>query len=70
MVIGHLLNLIESEQFDQIEFVGKMQSLVSEVPFHLDRYLPLKLADFTDDVTTINPDDLLGGGGGFNAEEG
>ena len=37
-------------------------SLVDGVPFTLERYFDLKLADFTEDVTTINPAELLGGG--------
>jgi len=33
----------------------------SPPPFYLERYTTLKIADFTEDVTTINPADLLGG---------
>jgi hypothetical protein len=34
----------------------------SPSPFVLERYAGLKIADFTEDVTTINPADLLGNG--------
>ena len=60
--VGYLLNQIESSEDDIVsEFVGKVASTV-ENPFKLDRYLHLKNADFTDDVTTINPNELLGAG--------
>jgi hypothetical protein len=45
-----------------LEFIGKIQSLVEEVPFELQRYSGLKMADFTDDVTTVNLAELLGAG--------
>mmetsp|Transcript_31268 Transcript_31268/g.38661 ORF Transcript_31268/g.38661 Transcript_31268/m.38661 type:complete len:139 (+) Transcript_31268:1695-2111(+) len=67
--VGHLLNMIEagSNSADMTdEFIAKVTSLVSN-PFTLDRYMGLKNADFTDDVTTVNPEELLGnaaGGGG------
>ena len=61
--IGHLLNSIDEGEIDQLEFISKVISLVeSPPPFYLERYSNLKLADFTDDVTTINPADLLGNG--------
>jgi hypothetical protein len=59
--IGFLLNAIDEGRVDQVEFISKIISLVDEPPFYLDRYQKLKIADFTDDVTTINPGDLLGG---------
>jgi len=44
-----------------LEFISKVISLsASPPPFYLDRYSELKIADFTEDVTTINPADLLG----------
>lgn len=58
--IGHLLNELDT-QIEQVDFVCKIISLVPTPPFTLDRYLNLKIADFTEDVTTINPADLLGG---------
>lgn len=68
--VGHLLNMIEagSNSADMAdEFIAKVTSLVQN-PFTLDRYMGLKNADFTDDVTTVNPEELLGngavGGGG------
>jgi len=46
-----------------MEFISKVISLVeSPPPFVLERYSNLKIADFTEDVTTINPADLLGNG--------
>jgi len=45
-----------------MEFISKMISLIeSPVPFTLERYADLKISDFTEDVTTINPAELLGG---------
>jgi len=61
--IGYLLNAIDDERVDQMEFISKIISLVeSPVPFTLERYSELKIADFTEDVTTINPAELLGNG--------
>lgn len=62
-IIGHLLNAIDDGEIDQIEFISKVISLVSSPPpFMLERYSNLKIADFTDDVTTVNPAELLGNG--------
>ena len=36
--IGHLLNCIDSNEVDQIEFISKVISLVPQVPFTLERY--------------------------------
>ena len=59
--IGYLLNAIDDGQIDQMEFISKVISLSASPPsFYLDRYSELKLADFTEDVTTINGADLLG----------
>lgn len=60
--IGNLLNLIDDGTLEPLEFVGKVQSLVDTVSFTLDRYSHLKHSDFTDDVTTINPEELFGNG--------
>ncbi len=63
--IGHLLNMIEagSNSTDFVdEFIAKVTSIVDN-PMYLDRYMGLKNADFTDDVTTVNPEELLGNGG-------
>lgn len=62
-IIGHLLNAIDNGEIDQIEFISKVISLVSSPPpFLLERYSGLKIADFTEDVTTVNPAELLGNG--------
>lgn len=64
------MNEIESSEDDLVsEFIGKVASTV-ENPFTLDRYLELKNADFTDDVTTINPNELLGAGEAPHDHEG
>ena len=71
-IIGHLLNEleIEDEQEDITEeFIGKVTSYVDN-PFTLERYMTLKLADFTDDVTTVNPNELLGAGENPDQEDG
>jgi hypothetical protein len=60
-VAGFLLDAIEAGKIDRLEFIGKIASVV-ENPFKLDRYLSLKIADFTDDMTTIDPNELLGAG--------
>mmetsp|Transcript_2381 Transcript_2381/g.1711 ORF Transcript_2381/g.1711 Transcript_2381/m.1711 type:complete len:98 (+) Transcript_2381:1714-2007(+) len=62
-VIGFLLNKIDAQEIDRDLFVAKITSLV-ESPFGLSRYRSLKRSDFTDDITTINPNELLMGGGG------
>ena len=65
--VGHLLNMIEAGSQTGAdladEFIAKVTSVVSN-PFTLDRYMDLKLADFTDDVTTVNPEEILGAGAG------
>lgn len=52
------------------EFIAKVTSVVDN-SFCLERYMGLKNADFTDDVTTVNPEELLGAGGngGGNAPQ-
>ena len=60
-IVGFLLDKLTEEKLDRLEFVGKIASVV-ENPFKLDRYLELKNADFTDDMTTIDPNELLGAG--------
>ena len=64
--VGHLLNMMEanSSATDMTdEFIAKVTSVVVN-PFTLDRYMGLKNADFTDDVTTVDPEELLGPGAG------
>lgn len=60
-IAGYLLDQIADEKLDRLEFIGKIASVV-ENPFKLDRYHSLKIADFTDDMTTIDPNELLGAG--------
>jgi len=60
-VTGFLLDHLADGKIDRLEFIGKMASVV-ENPFKLERYLTLKSADFTDDMTTIDPNELLGVG--------
>jgi len=60
-VTGFLLDALADGKIDRLEFIGKMASVV-ENPFKLDRYMSLKIADFTDDMTTIDPNELLGAG--------
>jgi hypothetical protein len=62
-VIGFTLNKIDDGSLDRDLFIAKVTSLV-ESPFYLSRYRILKVSDFSDDVTTINPNDLLGMGQG------
>ena len=64
-VIGFVLNKIDEGSLDRDLLIAKFTSLV-ESPFALSRYKHLKQSDFTDDVTTINPNELLMGGGGAN----
>ena len=67
-VIGFALNCIDEGELDPYEFAAKVTSMV-ENPFYLDRCMHLKSADFTDDITTVNPQELLNGpdmGGDMN----
>jgi hypothetical protein len=59
---GFLIDRLDDESLDRLEFIGKIASVI-ENPFKLSRYMELKNADFTDDVTTIDPNELLGAGG-------
>lgn len=60
-VTGFLLDSLSDGKLDRLEFIGKIASVV-ENPFKLARYASLKIADFTDDMTTIDPNELLGAG--------
>jgi hypothetical protein len=62
-----LLDQLADGKIERLDFIGKMASVV-ENPFKLDRYLTLKNADFTDDMTTIDPNELLGAGPPQNQE--
>jgi hypothetical protein len=64
-VIGYVLNKIDDGQLDRDILIAKFTSL-TPVPFcSLSRYRTLKTSDFTDDITTINANELL-----MNAEGG
>ena len=62
-VIGYALNKIDEGILDRDLFIAKVSSMVTS-PFSLSRYKSLKVSDFTDDLTTINPNELMMGGGG------
>ena len=62
--VGFLLNKIENGKnsvSDRESLLAKIASLV-ETPkiLKLERYMDLKVADFTDNVTTVDPNELLG----------
>ena len=61
-VIGFVLNKLDDGSLDRDLMNAKFTSLVQS-PFFLSRYKSLKQSDFTDDITTINPNELLMGGG-------
>lgn len=65
-VIGFLLNKIDAGELDRELLVAKFTSLTSsEQPFcFLARYRHLRTSDFTDDITTINPNELMLGAAG------
>lgn len=60
-VIGFVLNKLDDGTLDRDLMVAKFTSLVQS-PFALSRYRSLKQSDFTDDITTINPNELMMGG--------
>jgi hypothetical protein len=62
-VIGFTLNKLDDGTLDRDLFIAKVTSM-TQSPFNLSRYKTLKVSDFTDDITTINPNELLMGGGG------
>jgi len=57
-VIGFTLNKLDEQTLDRDLFIAKISSMV-ESPFGLSRYMSLKKSDFTDDITTINANELL-----------
>jgi hypothetical protein len=58
-VIGYTLNSLDSGSLDRELIVAKFTSLTG-VPFcNLSRYKGLRQSDFTDDITTINVNELL-----------
>ena len=61
-MIGYLLTTLDEGSLDRDLLIAKFTSL-TPVPFcNLSRYRSLRQADFTDDITTINPNELLMGG--------
>jgi hypothetical protein len=58
-VIGYSLNKIDEGVIDRDIFIGKLSSIVQS-PFSLSRYRQLKISDFSDDITTINANELMG----------
>jgi len=71
-VIGFVLNKIDAEELDRDLFLAKILSLFN-YPFSLSRYRGLKVSDFSDNLTTVNPNELLFGanaGGGAGMEGG
>lgn len=63
-MIGYVLNMIDEGTLDREILVAKFTSL-TPVPFcSLSRYRHLRTSDFTDDITTINANELLMGAAG------
>ena len=61
-VIGYILNKLDDGALERDLLIAKFTSL-TPVPFcYLSRYRGLRASDFTDDITTINPNELLMGG--------
>lgn len=69
-MIGFVLNKIDEGALDREIVIAKFTSLVSDTPFcALSRYRNLRTSDFTDDITTINANELLMGAGGGGLEQ-
>jgi hypothetical protein len=63
-VLGYLLNALDEGAFERELVIAKFTSL-TPVPFcTLSRYRHLRASDFTDDITTINANELLMGAAG------
>jgi hypothetical protein len=61
-VIGYILTKLDEGALERDLLLAKFTSL-TPVPFcYLSRYRSLRASDFTDDITTINPNELLMGG--------
>lgn len=64
--IGFLLNKIEEvdgqkPEYDSDQLIMKVASMVENPKeLSLERYMSLKLHDFTENVTTVDPQELLG----------
>lgn len=61
-VIGFILNSLDDGTIDRDIMIAKFTSLTPAPFCYLARYRQLRQADFTDDITTINPNELLMGG--------
>ena len=58
-VIGYILNRLDDGTLERELIIAKFTSLTG-VPFcNLSRYKGLRQSDFTDDITTINANELL-----------
>lgn len=58
-VIGYTLNRLDDGTLERELIIAKFTSLTG-VPFcNLSRYSGLRQSDFTDDITTINANELL-----------
>ena len=58
-VIGYTLNRLDDGTLERELIIAKFTSLTG-VPFcNLSRYRGLRQSDFTDDITTINANELL-----------
>lgn len=62
-MIGFVLNKLDEGKIDRDLFVAKVASVTDNV-FAFSRYRSLKVSDFSDDITTVNPNELLMGGAG------
>lgn len=64
--IGFLLNKIEEiegqqPEYDSDQLILKVASMVvNPRELSLERYMHLKVCDFTENVTTVDPNELLG----------
>lgn len=65
-VLGYVLNETDNESFDREVLFQFVFSSVG-LPFELRRYANLSKEFFNDDFTTVNPQELLGGGAGQGA---
>jgi hypothetical protein len=68
-VIGYLLNRIDAGELDRELLIAKFTSLTPHPFCYLSRYRHLRTSDFTDDITTINPNELLLGAAGGPEQE-
>ena len=63
------MNIIDEGVIVRELLLAKLIS-TSSLPFNLSRYMGLKISDFSDNLTTVNPQELfMGGVGGGGAGE-